>query len=231
MPRDYIPSTDAGKLTFGQNAVALITPAPLTWNLTAGIATQLGTLVSSYEASLLLATQPSTRSRVNTSQKNIDRDAMVAYLRQTVVPLVQAVPTVTDQMKVQLGITVRGASPLTPINPPTIAPIFDVLYVKNRIVGCQLRAPESDSRGKPSGVQGCSICLYAGTEPTPPTDITKWITIGESSRNKFEIEVPSTIAAGTTVYLVAFWKSPRLMSGPASAPVSLVIGGGVQQVG
>jgi hypothetical protein len=140
---------------------------------------------------------------------------------------VQAGPTVTDQMKYQLGITVRGANPPSPINPPEVAPVFDILWVKNRLIGVQLRQPESDSRGKPPGVQGCSICMYTGPLPLP-TDITQWVTIGESSRNKFEVELPASVPAGTTAYLVAYWKNPRLMSGPPSSPQSLVIGAGQQ---
>ena len=40
MAKDYVPGTDAGKLTFAQNMVALVTPAPITWGINAGIVTQ-----------------------------------------------------------------------------------------------------------------------------------------------------------------------------------------------
>src|SRR5689334_13884603 len=134
---DYIPSTDAGKLTFGQNAVALITPNPVTWGLTAGIATQLGTYVSDYETKLAAATEPATKSRSNTFAKNQSKKTMVAYLRD-LVATIQGTATVTDQMKHDLGITVRGANPPSPINPPTEAPMFEVMWVKNRLIGVRL---------------------------------------------------------------------------------------------
>jgi hypothetical protein len=228
MPRDYIPSSDAGKLTFGQNAVALITPAPISWGLTAAIATQLGTYVSDYEAKLSAATEPATKSRSNTYAKNQSRDSMVSYIRDSIVPAVQGSAAVTDQMKYDLGITVRGANPPSPINPPTEAPMFEALWVKNRMIGVKVHPVDTARRGKPDGVQGCSICMYTGPLPLP-TDVTAWTTIGESTRTNFEVELPATIAPGTQVYLVAFWKNPRLMSGPPSAPVSVYIGGGVQQ--
>jgi hypothetical protein len=188
---DYIGKTDAGKLTFGQNAVALITPAnATTWSLTPAIATQLATYVSDYGTKLAAATEPATKSRANTFAKNQSRDTMVAYIRQAVVPPVQGSAVVTDQMRHDLGITIKGANPPSPINPPQEAPIVDVLWVKNRLIGVQLRRPESDSRGKPPSAQGCSVCMYSGPLPLP-TDVTQWVTIGESSRNKFEIELPS----------------------------------------
>lgn len=227
MPRDYIPSTDAGKLTFGQNAVALITPSPTDWGLTAAIATQLGTYVSDYETKLGAATEPATKSRSNTFAKNESRNLMVSYIRD-IVATIQGTAAVTDQMKYDLGITVRGANPPSPINPPVEAPMFEVMWVKNRLISVRLHAADSATRGRPAGVQGASICMYAGPLPLP-TDVTAWTTIGESTRTNFEVEVPASIAPGTQVHLLAFWKNPRLMSGPPSAAVSVYIGGGAQQ--
>ncbi len=224
---DYIPTTNAGKLTFGQNAVALITPAPITWGLTAGIATQLGTYVSDYETKFQAANEPATKSRANTFAARQARNLMVAYIRD-LVATIQGTVAVTDQMKYDMGITVRGLNPPTPIHPPDEAPIMEIQWVTGRLIGVRVHAADSARRGKPEGVQGCSVCMYTGPLPLP-TEVTAWTTIGESSRTIFEAEVPATIAPGTTVYLVSYWKSPRLMSGPASAPVSLVIGARVQQ--
>ncbi|HEV2294952.1 MAG TPA: hypothetical protein VGR35_13950 [Tepidisphaeraceae bacterium] len=228
MPRDYIPSSDAGKLAFGNNMVDLITPDPVVWGLTAAILATLSGRVSDYGTKLAAATEPATKSRSNTYAKNQARTLMVQYIRDVIVPAIQGTATVTDQMKYDMGLTVRGANPPTPINAPTEAPMFEVLWVKNRLIGVKLHAVDSTRRGRPDGVQGCSVCMYAGPLPLP-TDVTAWTTIGESTRTGFEVELPASIAPGTQVYLVAFWKSPRLMSGPPSAPVSVYIGGGVQQ--
>ena len=228
MGSDYVPTTDAGKLSFAKNMVDLITPAPVSWGLTAGILTTLSGLVDGYEANYNLAKEPATKSRANTFAKDQSRSAMVGYIRETIVPAIQGTATVTDQMKHDMGLTIRGLNPRTPINPPDEAPLFEVLWVKNRLIGVKLRSTDSARRGRPIGVQGASICMYSGPLPLP-TDITQWITIGESTRTNFEAEVPDTIAPGTQVHLVAFWKSPRLMSGPPSSPVSVYIGGGVQQ--
>src|SRR5688572_32695957 len=185
---DYIPTTNAGKLTFGQNAVALITPAPICWGLTAGIATQLGTYVSDYEVKLAAATEPATKSRANTFASRQARNVMVSFIRD-IVATIQGTSTVTDQMKYDLGITVRGANPPTPINPPTEAPMMEIKWVKNRLIGVKVHSADSSRRGKPPGVAGCSICMYADALPLP-TDLTQWITIGESTRTIFEVELP-----------------------------------------
>jgi hypothetical protein len=229
MPRDYIPSTDSAKRAWLLNLAEKLTASPSTWGSTSAIALTMTNKANAFADALAVTENPDTRGPMATTTKNSTRADAIAFARQCVATI-QGVVGLTAAQKESVGVTDRGADPATPINPPTVAPIFDVLYVKNRVVGCQLRAPESDSRGKPAGVQGCSICMYTGQLPLP-TDVTQWVTIAESSRNKFEIELPNAIAAGSTVYLVAFWKSPRLMSGPPSAPVSVVIGGGVQQVG
>src|SRR5688500_10735834 len=128
MANDYWPSTDAGKLTFGENAVALITTTTAAdWGLTSSFATQMATLVSAYASALAAATEPATKSRANTFAKSQARDAMVAYFRQSIVPIVQGTASVTDQMRYDLGITVRGLNPPTPIQAPTAVPVAKIL--------------------------------------------------------------------------------------------------------
>jgi hypothetical protein len=63
----------------------------------------------------------------------------------------------------------------------------------------------------------------------PPARESELVPEGESTRTDFEVEFPSTVPAGTKVWLTAFWKNPRLMSGPPCAPVSIYLGDGVSQ--
>jgi len=99
----------------------------------------MGTYVSDYEAKLSAAREPATKSRSNTYAKNQARDVMVNYFRQIIVPAVQGSAVVTDQMKYDLGVTVRGANSPSPINPPTEAPMLEVQWVKNRLISVKLR--------------------------------------------------------------------------------------------
>ncbi len=80
MAQDYIPTTDAGKLAFGQNAVSLITPAPIPWGLTAAIATTLAGKVTDFADKLEIASADATKSRSNTFAKNESKKTMEATL-------------------------------------------------------------------------------------------------------------------------------------------------------
>lgn len=227
MGRDYIPRSDAGRLAFAQNMVARVQLSPGSYGLTEPIVAELASLLVSYQVAYGVATEMATKGRSATFQKNHARGALVAAIRRAAW-MVHAALGATDSMKHDLGLTVRGSNPATPINQPTVAPVLEVLWVKNRVIGVRLRSSETSRRARPEGVQGCSVCMYAGPLPLP-MDVTAWATIAESTRTSFEIELPPGIAPGTLVHLLAYWKSPRLMSGPPSAPVGVYIGGGVQQ--
>jgi hypothetical protein len=224
---DYVPSSDAGKLTFGQNMVALVTTTPTAWGLTTGIATQLGTYVSDYASALSAATEPATKSRVNTYAKNLARDAMVSYIRQTVVPAIQGSAVVTDEMKYQLGITVRGANPPTPIPAPTDIPVAKIISVNGWTVDVQVTTAETTRRGLPDGVAGINIYTYEGA--TAPSDPALWTYEGESSRSRFKVALNPELAKGTQVFLTFSYKSPRFQTGPACAGVPVIVGGGVPE--
>jgi hypothetical protein len=129
-------------------------------------------------------------------------------------------------MRVDLALPVRDVAP-SPINPPTERPVMEIVEVNGRIVTIRLRQIGSPSRAKPAGVWGASVCSFVGA--TPPSDITAWKTEGESTRTDFDVEFAASIPAGSQVWLTAYWKNPRLMSGPACDPISIYLGGGLAQ--
>ena len=63
---------------------------------------------------------------------------------------------------------------------------------------------------------------------TTPADISDWKMEGSVGRmNKINVVFDPALAAGTKVWLTAFYFSPRKQSGVAAVPISVRLTGGV----
>lgn len=224
---DYIPSSDAGVLSFASNFSTIVTAAPVPLGLSAGQATTLSGLVASYSASLTASTDPSTRGPAAVLQKSTDRRSLVAYLRQ-LARIVQANPAVSNTQRFDLGLPARGTLP-SPIPAPGEAPDVDVRSVSGRTIMIRIHRSTGSRRGKPYGVAGANVYSHVG--PTPPVSIVDWTYEGHVSRpNRVEVVLPAEVAGGSTVWLCANWFNPRGQAGPTSAPVSTNIPGGITEM-
>lgn len=214
------PKTDEGLLGWSLNFKTLITAAPTTYGLTAAQATAYGTVHTTY-ATALAACDPSVRSKTSTAAKNTARTALKTAARQTA-SIVDGTPTVTDAQKINLGMTVRHTP--VPIPPPTTAPGMDVLSVVGWTVKIRLHDLASEKkRGKPPGTIGASVFSWVGA--TPPADPAMWKFEGSTGKSITEVVFPSTVPAGSKVWLTAFWFNGRKQSGPARPPVPVTIQG------
>jgi hypothetical protein len=215
-------SSDDDVRSWGTSFVDLVASDPTAVGLTTTIATNLQTKLTAFSNSIDAARGELTRGPSTVFAKRLARKEFQDYVRLQV-KTIKGTPTVTAQQMHDLGLNVPG--PISPINPPTEKPILEVAFVDGRFVEMRLRRPGSDRRAKPAGCVGATICIHAG-ETAPPMNPTDWTMIGEVSRTNFEIEVPGDIAPGAKVWALAYWKNPRLMSGPPSDPVSFYVGGG-----
>lgn len=225
MSHDYLPSRDALLLDWSNNFHSMISSSPTTYGLTAGQATSYGTLNTSWSNAYTTATAPSTRTRGTIAAKNAARTLLKANAR-FLARIVQATATVTAQQKIDLGLTARDVIP-SPINPPTEAPVLEIVAALGRTLKVNLRSVGSDRRGKPDGVHGASLFSFVGA--TPPADIEAWTFQGSTTRTSFDVEFAPAVPAGSQVWLTAFWFNPRSQSGPACTPISAYIAGGVAQ--
>lgn len=223
MPRDYIPTTDAGLLAWSQNFSTLISATPVVFGLNAGNATSYAAAQSAYADALLAATEPSTRGGATVLAKRLARQSLVALSRQ-LARQVQGTMTVTDEQRYELGLTVRDAGP-TPAPVPGATPRLDVVSVIGRNVKVRLHdAANPTRRGKPAFVAGASLFSYVGA--VAPTDPAQYKFEGNTTRTTFDVVFPDTVASGATVYLCAFWYNAKAQSGPACTPVPVTIQGG-----
>jgi hypothetical protein len=215
------PTTDAGLLAWSLNFLDLITLSPISYGLTAGDATSYGTVHASF-ATALAACDPPQRSKTNVATKNAARTSL-KDAATLLANKVYSTATVTDAQKVELGIPPRN--PPTPIPAPATSPVIEVVSMTGWTVRIRLRDSGGSSRGKPAGTIGASIFSHVGA--SAPTDISEYKFEGSTGRvNKIDVAFPDTLAAGTKVWLTAFWFNGRKQSGAACAPVSANLPGG-----
>jgi hypothetical protein len=225
---DYLPKSDGGLLDWSGNYDSIITADPVAVGLTAAIALVLHNKYVAYQTSLTAAKSFPTRGGSTVNQKQIDKRDLIAFIRQTA-KTIQGCPTVTDQQKYDLGITVKKNR--SPINPPTQPPVPEVVSVSGRTIKLKVHGVGTDRRGKPAGCFQAVVFTWTPTTEgeTPPSDLSKWVNHGGTSRTQFDLVLPNTTPAGSQVFITALWTSPRIQPGPAAEPISTYIGGGVSQ--
>lgn len=216
MPGSYLPNTDSTLLDWGRNFSTLINATPATYGLSAGQATAFATLYTAYETAYNTAVTPETRTKgaiaaKNTAKTNLKVDA------RNLVSIIQGIATVSDQQKIDLGITVRDSEP-TPIPPPDVAPEIDFIATGSRTIRVRLHNERALRLRKPAGVKGATVFYHVGA--AAPAELSAWTFHESTTKPTLDVNLPSSVAAGSQVWFTAFWFNPRSQSGPAATPVS-----------
>src|SRR5207253_5343102 len=120
---DFLPSREAELLVWMNTFKTLIATNFAQYGLTTGQATSYGTLATSFQNAYNLANADATRSPSNIIAKNQAKDLLIASTRQ-LAGIVQKFPGTTNQMRSDLGLTVRDIP--TPIPVPSEPPVLDV---------------------------------------------------------------------------------------------------------
>lgn len=223
MPKDYIPSNDADLLAWGANFSSLISADPVSFGLSAAIATNLAGKQTAWANALEAATNPTTRGGSTVLAKDTQRADFVAYCR-LLARAIQGTLTVTNQQRYDLGLTVRDTEP-APIPPPSASPGLDIIETVGNTVRIRLHDSTSTTRrGKPAGVAGAAIFAFAG--PVAPTDEAGWVFQGNTTRTTFNVTFPPSTAPGSKVWLCAFWFNAKAQSGPSCMAVGVNLPGG-----
>src|SRR5688572_23836790 len=220
---DFLPSKNAELLAWSAAFSEKISLTPTAYGLSAPQSAAYAALHASFESALATSSDPATRTRGTVQATRDARTPLKAEARE-LARIINAFPSITDQQRIDLGLTPRTNEP-SPINPPTEPPVLEVVSALGRTLKVRLRGLNSESRSKPPGVHGATLFAFVGS--APPADIAQWVFMGSTTRTTFDVEFPATVAAGAQVWLCAFWKNPRDMSGPACPPVSAYLAGGV----
>ena len=221
---NYIPSTDDGLRSFTSNLAAQFTAHFAALGLTNSQSTAYAAAAADFATKLAAAQAPETRGVSTVYAKRVSAAALITITR-SLVRIVQACPTVTDQQRVDLGIPVRKTEP-TPMPAPGLAPLFAVLGVNGRTVKVRLTdAAHPTSRARPLNAEGATIMTWVGETPGPSSD-PGWLYQGIATRNVVAVQFGNDVEPGTKVHLCAFWNGSRGQTSPACEPVSTHIGFG-----
>jgi len=229
MATDFIPKRDADLLAFSVNFNTLINADPTIYGLDLAQAGAYTALHDAFAAALAVTTSDATRTPSSIVAKNDARDALEdgpGGIRQ-LAAIIQAFPGTTNEMRSDLGLTVRDTEP-TPVPVPETSPILSILSTLGRTVKIRLRDADSPTnRGKPASAIGATLLSFVGEDP--PADTLDWSFLANTGRTQVELDFPATIAAGSKVWITAFWFNSRKESGNAAAPQSTRLSDGLAQ--
>lgn len=230
MADTYLPARDVDLQGFAQNFSTKITATPTAYGLVAAQATAFATLSAAFRTAMNALQDPTTKSPPFVAAKNAAKDALVNGPDgiRPLVALVQAHPSITDQQLIDLRLTVRDASP-TPVPPPAFAPEIDIFPPVVRTVRIRLHNEQTIARkGKPDGAIGATIFSFVGELPPPLDDVAAWKFEMNTGNTIAEIEFPSTVPAGATVWITASWYNRRGEQGPATPAKNVNLPGTLQ---
>lgn len=216
MPRDFFPRRESDVLSFSENFKNGIVAAPPDFGLTGEQAAQYAITQEVFAASYRLATEPGTRTSPAIIAKNTALKALEAETRM-LARMIRARPFVTAEMRVALGLAVRGPRRKR-LPPPAAAPHVFVESVHGRIVRVRLMDAQSNRSGRPRGTRGATLLGFVGDEPSP--DPLHWSFMGNAWRTRARAVFGHDLPPGAKVWVAAFWQGTRLQPGPVSQPVS-----------
>ncbi len=235
----FRPSREADLLAWSTNFNAKINATPTAYGLTAIQATAYTSLHAAFAAAFAAATNPNTNSKQTVAAKNQAKQALLTARNgaKELVGVAQAFPSITNAQRAELGLRIPSTGP-SPIPAPTSAPEFAVVSTFGRTVKIRLRDAENpDRRGKPDGTEGATILMYVGEAApdtsnvgtVPPSDPSSWVFLVNTSKTIVDLDIPANVAAGTKLWLTAFWFNARKQAGPAATPQSARINDGLAQ--
>jgi hypothetical protein len=222
MSRNFLPSADAQLLAWSVNFNTLIVATPTAFGLTAAQATAYTGRHDAYASAYQTAFDPNTRTGPAIEAKDLAKKALDAEARE-LVRIVQAFPSLTDDQRRSLKITVRKSR--TPTPAPSVRPGMDLISVSMRTVTVHIHDSASIAkRGKPAGALGAKVYTFVGSDY--PSDPTLWDYQGDTTRAKHEITFPDSVPSGAQVWVCAAWYNRKGETGPASVPITTNVQGG-----
>jgi len=221
-----VPLKDSLLVPYSTNMNArLVTSGVTIYKLATGTVTAFTALQTAYLAAynaMIIAREAGDRSESLTATKDVAKQAMLVAARQ-IYTAVLSNSAISDSDKILLGVHLRVAP--SPIPAPSIAPAVDVVSVAARTVTLHLHDSASSSRrGKPAFAKAAYVYSFVGTEY--PADSAGWNFEGASTKPRFDILFPSTLAGGTQVWIRCCWVNAKQQAGPMSVPIATTLQGG-----
>ena len=220
-----IPLKDSLLVPFSTNFNDRIVATPLVFQLSVPQAAAYTALHDPYVAAynaMMAARADGTRSQSLTATKESTKLGLLNYARQ-LYTFVQSNNSVTQANKILLGIHLKVIP--APIPRPGVQPAVDVIKVSGRTVSLNIHdSASSTKRGKPTFTQAAWVYSFVGENY--PADPLAWTFEGATTRPRFDILFPSTVAGGAQVWVCAAWINAKQEAGPTSVPITTNLPGG-----
>ncbi|MDR3309361.1 MAG: hypothetical protein LBS80_05350, partial [Tannerella sp.] len=165
------------------------------------------------------AEDPATRTSGSVLSKNESRNIFEKALRPFLKAWVAYNTKVTDEDRINMGLTVhKSHHSLVPV--PATPPSAIIFLPAAGIVQIHFRDQDSDSKAKPPGVHGCEIAWAAlDSEPEDWTDL---------NHSSFNTRTPINLVfsgrqRGKTLYFALRWENTRGLKGPWSIIQNAII--------
>ncbi len=226
----YLPLTDDGLRTWAENfsdQLGLLAD-PMIVGISLAQVTEYSDAFSDYATKLKAANGQTSRSGATVLAKNESKEALVALSREFAMT-VQHFPGVTDEQRYAFGLTIPDTE-RSAVLPPAFAPDIDVFPANVLTVKIRLHNEQTlGRRGKPEGAIGATIFSYVGELPPALDDVKAWKFEMNTGETTAEITFPSTVPAGSTVWITATWYNRRGEQSPATPAVNVNLPGTLQQ--
>ena len=221
----YLPGTQGALLEWAANFSNHLENDAAGYGLSADQASVMVEKYLAFSDAYKKVTTPEGNSRSNYEAKKLAKAAMVEKVRE-LVKIIQAWPGTTDQKRVDLGITVPDPDP-TPCPVPGVAPRLGVVTVRGHTVELSIKQEAGSGRGKPAGAIGATVMVFIGE--SMPTTLGAWEYAGNVTKATEPIEFPSTVPAGSKVWMTAFWYTRTGKTSPAAEPIHAYLGMGLSK--
>lgn len=222
MGRSFLPTADKALAAFSLNFSTLLTANFAAYGLPQSTAASYGIFYDTYNAALTAAQQPPTRGNATVLAKNSAKKNLIILTREIARTIVNNM-NVNNAQRQELGLTIRKIKP-TPVPAPSTRPSVDISSVSVRTVTVHIHDGPADKRGKAAGAIGAKVYSYIGD--SYPSDPTLWAYQGDSTKSKYPIAFPDSVASGTQVWVCAAWYNRKGETGPVSVPITTNLQGG-----
>ena len=218
---DFIPATDGDFNSFTTNLGTFVNANLADFGLVAGDVAALNAAQTEWDTAYPLVAPAVLAASAATQAKATARDVLTAAVR-ALVKLIQAKPSVSDESKQAIGITVADGIK-TSVAVPSTAPVGRIEQA-NRLEHTINFADSTTptSKAKPAGVRGCQVWVKIGT--TPPASASELHYLATDTRTPYIAQFDAA-DAGKTAYYWLRWENTKGETGPWSAVASATITG------
>ena len=122
MASSYLPTVEADFVAWIQTFSETISDDPTAVGLSAGDASALDSMTTTYVTAYTIAKSPATRTKGSVAAKDAARANVTDRARQLSI-IIQSNPMVTNDQKADLGLTLRKTNK-TPVPAPTSSPLL-----------------------------------------------------------------------------------------------------------